>query len=278
MSDATPRGLSHWEGEPIRVWTSLWGIPELEAHDSLPSTNDRCRELAQAGRKAFTTVIADEQTAGRGRSGRTWVSPAGLGLWMSTLIVAPGQAGSPLAPLLLGLAVVRGVTDVAPETRAALKWPNDVHVGGRKLCGILCEASGTGGGVIAGIGLNVSQRPGDFPQELKDRAVSLAMAAGRGVSRTALAGRILHHVKALMTPPPVRLEGPIARAIATLDVLAGRQVEVSTGVRGRGRGITPEGALLVEEPNGRTHEIYAGTVRPIVSGAGGASSPHPDGG
>ena len=193
---------------------------------------------------------------------------------MSTLVAAPGHVGSPVTPLLLGLAVTRALGDVAPEATAALKWPNDVWVADRKLCGILCEATGRAGGVVAGIGINLAHRPADFPPEIRHQAVSLEMAVGRPVARAALAGRVLHHVKALMTDPPSRLEGPLARAIATLDLLAGRQVEVSTGVRGVGRGISADGALLVEAPDGRMHAVHAGTVRP--QGAASSAAPRLD--
>ncbi len=236
-------------------------MPLLEVHDSLPSSNDRCRALAEEGAPLFTTVIAEAQTAGRGRGGHTWSSPQGLGLWMTTLVARPGQAPSPLAPLLIGLAVIRGIVDVVPGLSPGLKWPNDVWIGDRKVGGILCESAGTHG-TVAGIGINVAQRPNDFEPDLRGAAVSLAMASGGPVSRPALAAAVLRNVQVLMRDPPTRLVGPLADSVAAVDLLEGRPVVVSTGQRGRAVGIGSDGSLRVQERDGTVLGIHAGSVRP----------------
>lgn len=246
------------------VWARRWGIPTLEVHRELPSTNDRVRELASLGAAAFTTVIAEAQTAGRGRDGRRWVSPPGVGLWLSTLVAPTPATASPVTPLLLGLAVVRAVRDVAPDVPLAVKWPNDVWVESRKLCGILCETGG-GRGLVAGIGVNLAPPPADFPADVRRGAVALAEVSERPVSRSALAGRILHHARSLTDAGSHRLEGGLARELAGIDLLAGRSLATSTGVRGIGRGMAADGALLVERPDGTLHRVLAGSVRLLDS-------------
>src|SRR5687768_7212267 len=175
--------LDLWDGDTPAAWGARWRVPRLEIHGLLGSTNDRARELAEAGAEPFTVVIAEEQSAGRGREGRRWESPPGSGLWMS--VVAPPRdiAARPLVPLRAGLAVCRAIEAAAPGVEAGLKWPNDVQIGGLKVAGILCEAGGSG--VVIGIGVNV--RPGALSPRLADIAVALEDAAGTTVDRAALA-------------------------------------------------------------------------------------------
>lgn len=245
--------LAHWEGEPIAVWEGLWGIPRLEAWRSIGSTNDRARELARAGAASFTVVVAEEQTAGRGRGGRSWSSPAGRGLWMSFL--APGRSG-PLTPLLAGLGLARAIEAVT-EVRAGLKWPNDLWVDGRKVAGILCEAAA--GATVVGMGVNVRQERADFPPELAERASSLELAQGGAVSRSALTGTILRTARRLLDPPTLRLDDALADELARRDVLAGRALRVD-GVSGVGRGVDRSGRLRIETPDGSVRTVTAGHV------------------
>lgn len=150
--------------------------------ESVVSTNDIARSLAQDGAAHGTAVLAREQTSGRGTKGRTWHSPAGLGLYASFILRGPLPAPH-LLPLTVGLAASDAILEAAGvETR--LKWPNDILFEGLKLGGILCEGSslGTSGGfVVAGIGLNLGHAGADFPEELQGRATSLRLAAGRAV-------------------------------------------------------------------------------------------------
>lgn len=256
---------AHWEGEPIRVWQKLWSVPVLEAWGSLGSTNDRARALAAGGALPFTTVLADRQTAGRGRGGRAWSSPAGLGLWMS-VVLRPGLAEERLlVPLLAGVAVGRAVESRVEGVQARLKWPNDVLLGDRKVCGILCEASEDA--MVVGIGVNVAQRPRDFPADVRPRAVSLEMASGRGVSRAALAGRILRELRDLAGGggPIPALVGPLGEEVGRRDALRGRRVrvEVPSGAVGTAAGIDSSGALLLDTGGGDVVRVTAGSVRPV---------------
>lgn len=255
------RGSSHWAGEPVRVLEQRWGVPFLETHDILGSTNDRLRTLAGNGAPPYTVVVAEEQTAGKGRGGSSWVSPAGMGIWMSVLIPGEGSGRPPLTPLLVGVAVIRAIHDRRFPARAGLKWPNDVEVEGRKVCGILCEGVATGA-TVAGIGINVTGDRDCFPPELRDRATTLEAAAGKSPpSRVELIGAILRNLRPLTDPVPAELDGEIRTELERLDVLRGRRIRTSTGIVGRGVGIDPFGALLVAPDSGSDVErIVAGSV------------------
>lgn len=265
MSGSEQELLTHWEAEPIHVWEALWEVPAFEAWETIGSTNDRARVLAAAAAPPFSVVIAEKQTRGRGRGGRRWDSPAGLGLWMSVLLRPAASEALRLAPLLVGLAACRAVELVARGLSASLKWPNDVLLGGRKVAGVLCEVAGEEA-LVAGVGFNVKQRLGDFPAELRERAVSLEMAAGRAVSRGQLAGALLREMRQLLARPPLRLQGPVASEIARRDALVGAVVQVEGGVCGTARGIDASGRLLVEALPGSLMAVSAGSVSVVAPG------------
>jgi len=249
---------THWEGEPVRVWATLWSVPLLEVHDVLGSTNDRARELAAAGAPPRSVVLAERQTAGRGRSGTPWHSPAGAGLWLSALLPLAGAVPTHL-PLLVGLAAAHAAEAVCPGLEVGIKWPNDVEVGGKKAGGILCEAGE--GAVIAGIGLNVRQRPGEFPEELADRAVSLEAAWGRPVPRGRLVGALLAELARRCVPPIPALTADGHLELVRRDVLRDRRVATQQAGEGVARGIDVDGALLLERPDGERVRVVAGSVR-----------------
>ena len=269
-SRAGDRSSPVWEGEPVTCWAERWGVPLVEAHARVGSTNDRARRIGRAGAPSFAVVIADEQTRGRGRGGRRWLSPAGAGLWM-TVVLAARPSEHPTVPLLAGIAAARAIEKVCPDLRAMIEWPNDLVVAGRKIGGILCESwdNGAGGrGMAIGTGINISQEAADFPPELRDRASSLRAMGATSVSRPALAGALLREVRALLFPKPVPLEGALHRELARRDALAGSAVQLGSGETGTARGISSEGALFFEEPGGMVREIRSGSVRPAPAPAG----------
>jgi BirA family biotin operon repressor/biotin-[acetyl-CoA-carboxylase] ligase len=178
---------------------------------------------------------------------------------MTLLLRPPAQESVRLAPLLVGLAACRALDRAAHGPTARLKWPNDVLLGERKVAGILCEAA-AGGAVVAGVGVNVRQRLADFPPELRERAVSLEMAAGRSVSRAAVAGALITEVRALLARPPVRLEAAIAEEVARRDALLGARVHVQGGPTGIVRGIDAAGRLRIEVAPGVIELAVAGSV------------------
>ncbi|HZD71770.1 MAG TPA: biotin--[acetyl-CoA-carboxylase] ligase, partial [Actinomycetes bacterium] len=158
----------------------------LETTERLPTTMARAAELARAGAPDGATVVAEEQTAGRGRLGRAWVAPRGTSLLVSVVLRPPlPSAQAWLVASLAGVALADAARDVmaraGSHATVGLKWPNDLLLDGRKAAGMLAEA-GAGGGrppwVVLGMGVNVCQAVTDFPDELADRVTSVALAAG----------------------------------------------------------------------------------------------------
>jgi BirA family transcriptional regulator, biotin operon repressor / biotin---[acetyl-CoA-carboxylase] ligase len=206
------------------------------------STNARARSLALSGAPHGTTVTADEQSAGRGRQGRTWSATPGRALLCSILIRDPVA----LLPLAAGVAVAEVV---GPSAR--LKWPNDVLVDGRKVAGILVEGRPQEGWAVVGIGLNVALRASDFPAELRETAGTL--------------GRSPADVEPVLEEVLRRLEDWISLdsevlldAVRARDALLGQGVRWADG-RGVGAGIDAGGRLLVATDTG-TVALDAGEV------------------
>ena len=212
------------------------------------STNARARELAAAGAPHGTTITANEQTAGRGRQGRTWVAPPGRALLCSVLVRELPR----LLPLAAGVAVAETVDAVAPLTDGALvKWPNDVWLSGRKVAGILVEGRPQEGWGVIGIGLNVAVREADFPPELRSTATTL------GLGPEAIEPTLTRLLGALGTwlgaSPDVVLDAVRAR-----DALRDQPVRWADG-SGRGGGIDGDGRLIVLTDDGRVG-LEAGEV------------------
>lgn len=213
-------------------------------HDSIDSTNRRARELAAEGR-SNVAVVADEQTGGRGRLDRTWVSPSG-GVWLSAL-VRPGvpAAHAPLYTLAAAVATTRAVREAGIE--AGIKWPNDVLVDGRKLAGILTEMEGEADRVtwlVVGVGLNADVDPAALPAA---DATSLS-AEGVNVDRRVLTQRLLEEFHTLHESRETIL--PAWREYA--DTL-GRSVRVETGdrtVEGEATDIEFPGTLRIDTGDG----------------------------
>jgi BirA family biotin operon repressor/biotin-[acetyl-CoA-carboxylase] ligase len=205
------------------------------------STNLRARELALAGAPHGTLVTATEQSAGRGRQGRSWTAPAGRALLMTLLLREP----PPLLPLLAAVAV----SDVCGDG-AAIKWPNDVLVGGRKVAGILVEGRPQESWAVLGIGLNVAVRDEDLPEELRGRATGMGRepADVEPVLRDLL--RTLEH----------RLGAPELGLAAwrERDALRGREITWAGG-SGTADGVDEEGRLLVRTAGGEV-ALDAGEV------------------
>lgn len=239
----------------------MWGIPELHVHARIGSTNDLARAAATAV-PAGTTFIADAQSAGRGQHGRHWESPPGASLLMSVVLRARAQDRAlGAAPLRVGLAVVEAIEQVS-GAQAAIKWPNDVLLDGRKVAGVLCEGivAADGAIVIAGIGVNVHQEPADFSAEVRGSATSLRIATGAGTARSALAGAILHALHAGVADIGEPLRAVELRAFAVRDALQGRTITIDGRLAGTAAGITAEGELRVQH-EGAVRHVHGGTVR-----------------
>ena len=252
--------LSRWEGEPLHVWAERWRSPLVEVHDELGSTNDRARVLVAEGAPPFSVVLAEAQRSGRGRRGASWHSPAGAGLWISVVLPGADPAAGPL-PLLVGLAAARAAEEACGGLRVGIEWPNDLVVGDRKVGGVLCE--GAPGGVIAGVGINVRQRPADFPRELAARASSLEAEAGSPASRGDLATSLLHHLHDLCADGGRVIPAVALAELGSRDSLRNRPVRSETEGRGLARGIASDGALVMERSDGSRVWVRAGSVRAV---------------
>ncbi|HEX2360377.1 MAG TPA: biotin--[acetyl-CoA-carboxylase] ligase [Solirubrobacterales bacterium] len=219
------------------------------------STNARAKELAEKGGPSGLVVTADEQTAGRGRQGRSWFAPPGTALLYSAL-VRPERA-LPLLPLAAPLAVCEAAEAVAP-VRCQVKWPNDVWVDGRKLAGILIESRpevGGGGWTVIGVGLNVAVPQAELPDELRGRTTSLT-ADGEGGASVAEAMRALNDALGRWIVAP---EEEVIGAFRARDALAGRSISWEEGA-GTAAGIDSSGHLLVDTATGERIALGAGEV------------------
>ena len=243
--------------------------PQMIHHyPRVDSTNNILKELAGKGAPEGTVVVAEEQTGGRGRLGRGWDSPAGKGILLSILFrppLAPSQ--TPLFTLLAAGAVAGVIKAHLPALKPGIKWPNDLLLGQRKVCGILTEMKAESDllhYLITGIGLNVNCQEKDFPPELQQSATSLYLQNNKiAVSRQKLAAGILQEIDRLYR---VFLDGGTDQIINTwkkYNITLGNRVAVRTlqGVfAGRAADLDSDGALLVEDKNGKNHRFLAGEV------------------
>lgn len=230
-------------------------------HPSLPSTQNLAKHEAQRDAPEGTTVLADEQTAGRGRLGRQWVSPPGANLYFSVLL-RPAAEHLRMLGMICPLAVCQAVEEVTGlPTR--VKWPNDVLVRSRKLAGVLIDSELSDDKVeyaIAGIGINVNFDVAPH-EELRDIATSMATELGREVAREEVLAAVLGHFETLYEA--VRRGEPVHDGWkARLDTI-GRQVRVRFGdsvEEGVAEDAEPDGALVLRRPDGSRVRIEAGEV------------------
>lgn len=242
-------------------------VARLHVHETIGSTNDEAGALARAGAPHGTLVMAERQTAGRGRLGRTWESLAGVGLWMSWVLRPPlGLDRAFLVTALGAVAVAETVEQVAGR-RALLRWPNDVLVGGRKIAGLLAEAAGSSARldwVVLGIGLNVNQREADFPPEFAAEATSLALLAGRPVDRSAVLGVFLDSLERHYGRLVVDGGTALLAEWRERTPLVGRRVTVNLPdgeFIGTVVELADDGALVLHDESGARHALYAADVR-----------------
>jgi BirA family biotin operon repressor/biotin-[acetyl-CoA-carboxylase] ligase len=237
----------------------------------IDSTNDRARELVDAGAPGGTIVTAREQTAGRGRQGRVWTAPEGKALLYSA-VLRPLDQRHLLLPLSVPLAVCAAAEELRPGTECQVKWPNDVWLEGRKLSGILIEAKPQEGWAVIGIGLNLTIAPEEFPHDLRQPAISLfgTLGGSRGESRRSLPAG----APAGLPPTPLTAAAELSRQLdywiwadhdevleewRRRDGLRGREVAWDDG-SGVADGIDDRGNLVVVVPSGDRVSLGAGEV------------------
>lgn len=212
-------------------------------HRRTDSTNARAKELAEAGAPGGLVVTADEQSAGRGRQGRSWFAPPGTALLYSALLRPLGDAR--LLPLAVPLAVCEACEQVAP-VRCEVKWPNDVWVEGRKLAGVLIEGRPEEEWAVIGVGLNVAVPAGSFPPELRESAVSLGTGAPPSIADS------LDALNSALGRWVNRGDDEILEGFRARDALRDRWIGWDGG-EGIAAGIDAAGHLLVE----RDDEVIA---------------------
>ncbi len=226
------------------------------------STNDEAKRAAKAGARHGETWIAEEQTSGRGRQGRSWLSARGESLLFSVLLrVECAPARLPPIALAAGLSVRDAVAHAAPRAEVAIKWPNDVLASGRKVAGVLVEAVVAGPRVetvIVGIGVNV--RTLAFAGELSDRATSIAILAGHPPDRAEILIDVLTRLDADLHAVVAAGLGPFAGRLESADALYGRRVRSDTAEEGVASGIDEVGRLLVRRDDGALARWSSGEV------------------
>ncbi len=233
--------------------------------DSVDSTNNYAKKLGEDGAKDGTLVIAEEQTGGKGRRGKTWSSSREEQIAMTVLLrprILPGHASR--LTLLMAMAVARSIQKVA-GLACGIKWPNDVVIGGKKVCGILTEMNTEIdyiNYVVIGAGINVNQK--SFPGELQNTACSLYQMSGRKTSRAELIVTVMEELEEIYrTFLKTEDLSALCQEYNELCINQGRQVQVLEAGReytGTADGINDKGELVVRKDDGTVEYIYAGEV------------------
>lgn len=253
------------EAEIRAVLTSRWLGQNVKFLEETDSTNNVIRRMAEQGAPEGTLAVAEIQTAGKGRRGRSWSSPKGSGIWHSFLLrpdFAPEHAS--MLTLLAAMAVQKAVCDVT-GLDGLIKWPNDIVVNGKKICGILTEMSteeDTIRYVVVGIGINANTP--DFPEEIRATATSLALELGHPVRRALLINGIMcafeeYYDIYRQTLDMSRLKEIYNQRLVNVE----REVKVLAprgDYTGVSHGINDEGELIVELADGTIREVNSGEV------------------
>lgn len=237
---------------------------EVRFLNETESTNRDVDAAALAGAAEGLLIIADSQTAGRGRMTRTWFSPAGDNLYFSLLLRPDvGLAVVPSLPLVVGLAVAEAIVACAPALLPKIKWPNDILVNGKKICGILCELQTKKDNVdyvVVGVGINVNLTADQMPVELKERATSILIENGESLKREQLLAAILNRLEPIYDNWRAFGFKPLVQNINALDALRGVSIRMDLSgapIEGIASGIQDDGSLLLQTAKGPI-PIYSG--------------------
>lgn len=278
LIEAVPRLGYRLTGKPSRL--SLQELlPKLKTKrfgrklhllDVIPSTQDELRRLAEQGAEEGTLVIAEQQTSGRGRMGRHWVSPSGKGVWMSLLLrpSVPLQM-TPQLTLLAAVALSRAISREVP-VEIGIKWPNDLLVGGKKISGILLESAAEDERlryVVVGLGISVNLEAEDYPEELLEKVVSLKMASGNTINRSDLIATILDEFERLYDLYMEQGFAPIRSLWEAHSVTLNNETLLYTPqgpIQGIPRGLDGTGGLQVEMKDGSYRTIYSAEIGDVV--------------
>ncbi|GKX28359.1 bifunctional ligase/repressor BirA [Vallitalea longa] len=238
---------------------------KIISYDSVDSTNQQAKKLALEGAGEGTVVIAEEQTAGKGRRGKNWVSPPKTGIWMSIILrpdIMPENAS--MLTLVAGLAVCKAIREIT-SLEASIKWPNDIVVSGKKICGLLTEMNSEidyVNFVVVGIGINVNIE--EFPPELDKMATSLMIEGNQIYKRKRIINKTLeifevYYKKYLETEDLTNIIAEYNECCINI----GRNVKVtsrSQNLKGIVKEVTRKGELIITDPQGEDIEITSGEV------------------
>lgn len=242
MTEAEIKSLMHTE----------WVAKEVLYFDTIDSTNTKAQELAEKGYPSGTLVVADKQESGKGRRGRSWVSPSGTGIFMTLMIkpdINPNNAS--MLTLVAALAVAKAITSVTGE-EALIKWPNDIVINGKKVCGILTEMNAQFdyiNHIVVGIGINVHNER--FPEEISQMASSLMIeAGGKRFHRAQIIAETMSYFEQYYdTFLKTQDLSALVREYDELLVNRNKSVRVldpKEPFDGKAMGITPKGELIVD--------------------------------
>ena len=246
--------------------TKVFG-QNMEIHSQIDSTNKRAKECAFDGAPEGMLILADEQTQGKGRLNRSWISPPGTGIWFSLILRPPiPPVDAPKITAMAGAAVVKAIERVT-GLAAGIKWPNDIVLGGKKVCGILTEINADLDlihYVVVGIGLNVNMRPEDFPDEIRPIATSLRIEKGTVVNRNQMIQAILESMEEIyLEYIKDRDFRRVLEICKSRSVILGKQVRVlglNEEFRGTAVDLDDDGSLLVKKDDGQVCKVLSGDV------------------
>ena len=244
---------------------TAWAGRDVLYLDETDSTNVQAKKLGEAEGKHGTLIVSDRQTAGKGRRGRGWDSPSGASIYMSILLrpdILPDKA--PMLTLVMALAVVRAVREITGE-EAGIKWPNDIVLNKKKICGILTEMSAEIdyiNHVVIGVGINVNTE--DFPEEIKKTATSLFIETGKKWKRSEFIAAAMkyfeEYYEIFLKTQNLKMLQEIYNGFLVNKDAQVRVLEPGNEFDGCALGINETGELLVRKSDGEITKIYAGEV------------------
>jgi BirA family biotin operon repressor/biotin-[acetyl-CoA-carboxylase] ligase len=240
---------------------------DLRLFEQTTSTNDVIEKLARDGAKEGAVVFAESQTAGRGRLGRTWISPARKGLWFSVLLRPDLSPSAATQFTVASAAALRKAIELQTRLKTEIKWPNDILVSGKKVAGILTELSAELDRikyVVVGIGVDVNLDSNDLPPELRDQATSLKLELGKPVVRAELAAVILRQLDRVYFQIRSGEFNLVADEWEQHCTTLGQRLVIQVGNRrvcGRAESLGDDGALLLRTEHGHLERIVGGDIQ-----------------
>ncbi|MBN6188636.1 biotin--[acetyl-CoA-carboxylase] ligase [Aneurinibacillus sp. BA2021] len=233
---------------------------------SIDSTQTKCQELAKAGAPEGTLVVADQQVGGKGRLGRVWYSPPNTNISMSLLLRPQLELQKcPQLTLLTAVAIVETLREFC-EIDAQIKWPNDILVDGKKVCGILTELNAESDRIhslVIGMGINVNTAAEQFPDDVRDVATSLRVVKGEAMHRVPIIQQILMRLEALYERYLAEGFAPIKERWERFALTTGKHVTIRTlqgSLTGYAEGIDETGVLLVRKEDGSITKVYSADI------------------